>query len=44
LAVKAAFVGGSSEPRVIIDDGTAYAIGPRPLVVGRQSDVNIVIA
>ncbi len=43
LAVKADFVGGESQPRVMAGDGRAFALGDRPLVVGRSPDVDIVI-
>lgn len=43
LGVKATFVGGSSEPRVITADGATYPIGPRPLVVGRLAECDIVV-
>ena len=43
LAVRASFVDGASEPRVVASDGAVYPIGVRPLVVGRMSECDIVI-
>jgi len=43
LAVKTDFVGGDSQPRLLANDGRAFAIGDRPLVVGRSPDVDVVI-
>lgn len=43
LAIKCEFVAGQSEPRVVLADGASYPIGPRPLVVGRLSECDIVI-
>ncbi len=44
MGVKASFVDGVSEPRVITGDGAEYPIGATPLVLGRQSDCDIVIS
>jgi len=43
LSVRTSFVDGASEPRVITADGATYPIGERPLVIGRQSDCDIVV-
>ena len=43
FGVKASFVGGDSEPRVVCADGATYAIGQRPLVIGRLSECDIVV-
>ena len=43
LAVKTDFVGGDSQPRLIANDGRAFSIGDRPLVIGRSPDVDVVI-
>ena len=43
VAVKAEFVGGESQPRLISEDGRTFAIGERPLVIGRSPDVDVVI-
>jgi hypothetical protein len=44
LKVKASFVSGASEPKVVMADGTSYPIGDRPLVVGRLAECDIVIS
>lgn len=43
LGVKAAFVGGESEPRVICADGAVYPIGQRTLSIGRLAECDIVV-
>jgi len=43
MAVKTDFVGGDSQPRVLVSDGRSFALGDRPLVVGRNPDVDVVI-
>jgi len=43
MAVKTHFVGGESQPRLLADDGRAFSIGERPLVIGRSPDVDVVI-
>ncbi len=43
LEVKTEFVGGESQPRVILSDGRTFNIGDRPLVVGRSPDIELVI-
>ncbi|MEI8268874.1 MAG: DUF3662 and FHA domain-containing protein [Acidimicrobiaceae bacterium] len=43
LAVETKFVGGESEPRLICADGRSFAIGDRPLIIGRSPDVDVVI-
>ncbi len=43
LAVRAEFVGGESQPRVLASDGRAFVLSDRPLVVGRSPEVEIVI-
>jgi hypothetical protein len=43
IGVKASYVDGASEPRVLTSDGGVYVIGAKPLVIGRQSDCDIVI-
>ena len=43
LAVVTEFVGGESEPRLICADGRSFAIGDRPLIIGRSPDVDVVI-
>jgi hypothetical protein len=44
IGVKASYVDGASEPRVVTSAGETYVIGTKPLVVGRQSDCDIVIS
>jgi hypothetical protein len=43
LKVKAAFVEGASDPRVVASTGAVYPLGTKPLVVGRGSDCDVVI-
>jgi len=43
LAVETKFVGGESEPRLICADGRSFALGDRPLIIGRSPDVDVVI-
>ena len=43
VEVVTEFAGGDSQPRVILSDGRSFALGSRPLVVGRSPDVDIVI-
>jgi hypothetical protein len=43
LGVKAAFVGGAAEPRVVCADGAVYPIGQRPLSIGRLAECDIVV-
>jgi hypothetical protein len=43
LAVKTDFVGGESQPRLLVSDGRSFAIGDRPLVIGRSPDVDVVV-
>jgi hypothetical protein len=43
IKLATAFVGGESQPRVVMGDGISYPIGQRPLVVGRLSECDIVI-
>src|SRR5579863_2520931 len=44
VGVKASYVDGTSEPRVVSSTGAVYPIGAKPLIVGRSSDCDIVIA
>lgn len=44
MAVKTDFVGGESQPRLIANDGRVFSIGDRPLIVGRNPDVDVVIS
>jgi hypothetical protein len=43
MAVKADFVGGESQPRLIASDGRSFAVGEHPLVIGRSPDVAVVV-
>jgi hypothetical protein len=43
MGVKTAFVGGTSEPRVVTADGGVHPVGARPLVVGRLAECDIVV-
>jgi hypothetical protein len=43
MAVKADFVGGESQPRLIASDGRSFPVGEHPLVIGRSPDVAVVI-
>jgi hypothetical protein len=43
LGLKASYVDGVSEPRVVTSSGAVYPIGHTPLVVGRSSECDIVI-
>lgn len=44
VAIKASFVDGASEPRVVSSTGAVYPIGTKPLVVGRSSECDIVVS
>ncbi|MDE3082544.1 MAG: FHA domain-containing protein [Acidobacteriota bacterium] len=43
VAVQTDFAAGDSQPRLLADDGRAFRIGDKPLVIGRSPDVNVVI-
>jgi hypothetical protein len=43
LRVKATFVDGASDPRIVSSTGAVYPLGKKPLVVGRSADCDIVI-
>ena len=43
MAVKTDFVGGDSQPRLLANDGRAFSVGDRPVVIGRSPDVDVVI-
>jgi DNA-binding Lrp family transcriptional regulator len=43
MAVTAEFLGGESQPRLVADDGRSFDVGDRPLVIGRNPDVDVVI-
>jgi hypothetical protein len=41
LEVKVEFVGGESQPRLIISDGRSFNVGDRALVIGRSPEIVI---
>jgi len=43
VEVKTEFVGGESQPRLIVSDGRAFNVGERALVIGRSPDIDVVI-
>ena len=43
IEVETKVVGGESEPRLICADGRSFAIGDRPLIIGRSPDIDVVI-
>jgi hypothetical protein len=43
VEVKSEFVGGESQPRLIVSDGRSYAVGDVPLVIGRSPEVAVVV-
>jgi hypothetical protein len=43
VEVKSEFVGGESQPRLIVSDGRSYAVGDAPLVIGRSPEVAVVV-
>ena len=43
VLVKTAFVGGASEPRLLLSDGRSFAVGTEPLIIGRSPTVAVVI-
>jgi hypothetical protein len=43
LEVKVEFVGGESQPRLIIIDGRSFNVGDRALVIGRSPEIDVVI-
>jgi len=43
VKVKTAFVGGTSQPRLLASDGQSFLIGAEPLIIGRSPSVAIVI-
>jgi len=43
LAVVTEFLGGESQPRLLMNDGRSFVVGDRPLVIGRSPDVDVVI-
>ena len=43
VEVKTEFVGGESQPRLIVSDGRAFNVGERALIIGRSPDIDVVI-
>jgi len=43
LAVVTEFLGGESQPRLLLNDGRSFGVGDRPLVIGRSPDIDVVI-
>ncbi len=43
LEVKAEFIGGESQPRLIMSDGRSFNVGDRALVIGRSPEIDVVI-
>ena len=43
LEVKTEFLGGESQPRLLVSDGRTFAVGEHALVIGRSPDVDFVI-
>jgi hypothetical protein len=43
VEVKTEFLGGESQPRLILSDGRAFNVGDQPLVIGRSPDIDVVI-
>jgi hypothetical protein len=43
LEVKTEFVGGESQPRLLVSDGRSCSVGEHSLVIGRSPDVDLVI-
>ncbi len=43
VVVQANFVGGDSQPRLLVGDGRTFVVGDHPLVIGRSPDVDVVI-
>ncbi len=41
LAVR--FIGGAAQPKLICSDGRSFAVGDRPLVIGRSPDVDVTV-
>ena len=43
VAVETDYVGGTSEPRLIVSDGRTFTIGELPLIIGRSPQAAVVI-
>jgi hypothetical protein len=43
LELRTEFVGGESQPRLLVNDGRSFVIGDLPLIIGRSPDVEVVV-
>ena len=43
VEVKSEFVGGESQPRLIVSDGRSFPVGDVPLIIGRSPEVAVVV-
>jgi hypothetical protein len=43
VAVETDYVGGTSEPRLIVSDGRVFTIGELPLIIGRSPQAGVII-
>jgi len=43
IEVKTEFLGGESQPRLIVSDGRSFIVGDLPLTIGRSPDVDVVV-
>jgi hypothetical protein len=43
VEIKTDFVGGESQPRLVLGDGRTFPVGDLPLIIGRSPDVEVVI-
>jgi Protein of unknown function (DUF3662)/FHA domain len=43
LVIQTDFVGGESQPRLLLNDGRSFAIADRPLTIGRSPEADVVI-
>lgn len=43
LEVQTEFVGGESQPRIIVSDGRTFNVGDHALVIGRSPEIEVVI-
>lgn len=43
VAVETDYVGGTSEPRLVADDGRVFTVGETPIIIGRSPQAGVVI-
>jgi hypothetical protein len=43
IEVKTDFIGGESQPRLVVSDGRSFAVADLPLIIGRSPDVEVVV-